>query len=153
MILHVIRSQYLAAMAMLRAAVVACPDDLWGAADDMDAVWHKAYHALFYTHLYLHPRLAEFRAWEKHREPEVGPPFSREEILEFDAFVCGQVISLTESLDFLADSGFDWLPMSKLELQIYSIRHIQQHAGELFERIGARTGVDLPWHGLGVPNN
>ena len=33
------------------------------------------------------------------------------------------------------------------ELQIYSIRHIMQHVGELAERLGTRTGVEIDWVG------
>jgi len=55
MIRLVIRSQYLAALAMLRAAVVACPDAQWGAAAGKNSVWDKEYHALFYVHLYVQP--------------------------------------------------------------------------------------------------
>ncbi|MCB9122287.1 MAG: hypothetical protein H6640_21400 [Caldilineaceae bacterium] len=50
--------------------------------------------------------------------------------------------------DLSAPSGFDWLPMNKLELQIYSMRHLQQHAGELMERLGSRAGIDVPWVGM-----
>jgi hypothetical protein len=40
--------------------------------------------------------------------------------------------------------------MLTLELQIYSIRHIMQHAGELMERLGARTDVEIDWVGRKV---
>ena len=36
-----------------------------------------------------------------------------------------------------------------LELQIYSIRHLQQHTGELMERLGARTGAEIRLGGIG----
>jgi hypothetical protein len=45
-----------------------------------------------------------------------------------------------------APSRFAWIPLNKLELQFYNIRHIQHHTGELFERLGARANVDnLRW--------
>ena len=46
----------------------------------------------------------------------------------------------------LGDSGFNWLPFGKLELQLYNIRHIQQHTGELSQRLGDH-GIDVPWIG------
>ena len=52
------------------------------------------------------------------------------------------------SLDLEAESGFHWLPFDKLELQIYNIRHIQQHTGELYERLGTAGGVELGWVGM-----
>jgi hypothetical protein len=33
-----------------------------------------------------------------------------------------------------------------LELQLYNIRHLQLHTGELCERLGT-TGVDVEWVG------
>ncbi len=38
--------------------------------------------------------------------------------------------------------------MSKAELQIYTIRHLQQHIGELMERLGSRAEVDVDWAGM-----
>jgi hypothetical protein len=37
--------------------------------------------------------------------------------------------------------------MTTLELQIYSIRHIMQHTGELMERLGTRIGAEIDWVG------
>jgi hypothetical protein len=52
------------------------------------------------------------------------------------------------NLDYNAPSGFSWIPLNKLELQLYNIRHIQHHTGELYERLGARAGIgDLRWIG------
>ena len=47
----VIQSQYLAALAMLKQAIVKCPPALWNDPGDRDAAWFKAYHALYYAHL------------------------------------------------------------------------------------------------------
>jgi hypothetical protein len=44
--------------------------------------------------------------------------------------------------------SFYLLPMNKAELQIYTTRHLQQHAGELMERLGARAGLEVEWVGL-----
>jgi hypothetical protein len=51
-------------------------------------------------------------------------------------------------LDLAAESGFYWLPFDKAELQIYNIRHLQQDAGELMERLGSRAGLDVEWVGM-----
>ena len=42
-----------------------------------------------------------------------------------------EVDAMVDSLDLEAESGFYWLPMDKLELQFYNIRHLQMHVGEL----------------------
>ncbi len=40
------------------------------------------------------------------------------------------------------------MPFSKLELQFYTIRHIQQHTGEMMERLGTRAGAEIDWVGM-----
>ena len=53
------------------------------------------------------------------------------------------------AMDLEAEAGFYWLPFDKLELQIYNIRHIHQHTGELCERLGAQGGIEVGWVGMG----
>lgn len=143
-----IQSQFLAALAMLEQVIVKCPDPIWDAPGDKDKFWNKAYHALFYAHLYLQETEKHFQPWEKHHDPDNGEPFTQAEVLEYLAFVQNQVRERVPQLDLEAESGFHWLPFNKLELQIYNIRHIQQHAGELFERLGTRENIELNWVGI-----
>lgn len=152
----VIKSQYHASLEMLRQAIVKCPDSLWDDGEYKNAFWRVTYHALFFTHLYLQPSLEDFSPWVKHKEnyealgrqfPRDGEPYTRGEILEYYQ-VCGEQVE--ERVAFLepdAPSGFHWLPFSKLELQFYNIRHLQQHTGELCERLGARGDVEVGWVG------
>jgi hypothetical protein len=159
---QVIQSQFLAALEMLKQAVVKCPDSIWNAAQDRNKFWHVAYHALFYTHLYLQDTEKDFKPWASHRDeyqfmgqvpwpphnpPKIGEPYTREEILDYLTFVQEQVRERLPALDLEAASGFGWQPFGKLELQIYNIRHLQQHTAELHERLGARAGIDLNWIG------
>jgi hypothetical protein len=51
-------------------------------------------------------------------------------------------------MDLEAESGFYWLPFDKLELQFYNIRHVQQHTGELCERLGAQGEIEVDWVGM-----
>jgi hypothetical protein len=68
-------------------------------------------------------------------------------VLDYLVFCQQQVVERVPQLDLEASSGFDWLPFGKLELQFYTIRHIQQHTGELMERLGTRANVQLDWVG------
>jgi hypothetical protein len=151
---QIIRSQYLAALEMLKQAVVKCPDSVWNAPEDKNKFWHVAYHALFYTHLYLQKTIADFKPWDKHQEglqrpgsvvENTPPAFDREEILAYLSICQEEVVEKTRVLDLESASGFEWLPFNKLELQLYNLRHLQQHVGELYERLGARAGIDLDW--------
>lgn len=158
----IIQSQYLAALAMLEQAVVRCPDELWDNEEDKGKFWHVAYHVLFYTHLYLQKTEHDFQPWARHRpdyeqmgpppwapdqQPEIGEPYPKADVLEYLAFCRKEVAIHTAELNLDAPSGFEWLPFTKFELQIYSIRHLQQHVGELMERLGRRAGVDVDWVG------
>ena len=60
---RILKSQYRASLAMLRASVEACPDALWYDATPKNAFWQIAYHTLFFTHLYLQPEEQAFRPW------------------------------------------------------------------------------------------
>lgn len=151
-----VRSQYHAALEMLRLAVVRCPEGLWDDKAFANRFWHVAYHALYYTHLYLQPTADDFSPWGKDRQgysdlgrPPDGPPYTVEEILEYHALCRQQVEEQVGALDLAAPSGFRWLRFDKLELQFYNIRHVQQHVGELCERLGVAAGVDVDWVGAG----
>jgi hypothetical protein len=155
-----ITSQYLAALEMLKQAVVLCPELLWNSADDKNKFWHIAYHALFFTHLYLHESLKTFKPWPGHRPeyenlgplpwpphdmPKIGEPYDRAALLEFVAFCQQEVMGKVPRFDLQAPAGFDWLPFNRLELHLYNIRHLQQHTGELMERLGTRASIEFGW--------
>jgi hypothetical protein len=151
----VIKSQYLAALAMLEQAVTACPEALWDDPAAENKFWQIAYHALFYTHLYLQESESHFRPWPKHRKearsigPQPGPAYRQEDILEYLAFCRDEVETRLAELALEGESsGFDWLPFGKLELQLYNIRHLQHHTGELYERLGTQAAVEVNWVGM-----
>jgi hypothetical protein len=149
---EIIKSQYWASLEMLREAVRCCPDSLWDNQEDQNRFWQVAFHALFYTHLYLQPNEQAFVPWNKnktgtHRLEKDGDPYRKEEILEYFEVCREQVEAQVPALDLEAPSGFEWIPFNKLELQFYNIRHIQHHTGELCERLGASGNVEVPWIG------
>ncbi len=149
------RSQYRAALGMLQQAIVLCPAAMWNDPADRNRFWRVAYHVTFFTHLYLSGSLREFAPWKVEltrlrlqdlaRDAEGFEPCSREDILAYVDFVRGAVDEKVPSLDLSAESGFDWLKCDKLELQLYNIRHLQHHTGELMERLGSRAGVEVEW--------
>jgi len=160
---EILKSQYLASLEMLKNAIVACPDSMWTESGHQNQYWHIAFHAVFYTHLYLQHTEDDFKAWEKHRDeynfmgslpypphdkPKIGEPYTNAEVLEYLDLCKEQVVSIVPSLDLEGiESGFYWLPFDKLELQFYNIRHLQHHTGELCERLGTKAGVDIDWVG------
>src|ERR1051325_11462885 len=106
---RVLKSQYHAALAMLREAVERCPADEWSNADHTNAFWQVAYHTLYFTHLYLQPNLAAFRSWERQQNdvqhpdgipgpadpastlPLIPPPYPKSEVLAYWGVCDGMV--------------------------------------------------------------
>lgn len=175
-----LKGQYHAVLAMLRSAIELCPDDVWSGPSTGNPFWRIAYHALYYTHLYLQPNERSFRPWEHHqtgiqdlddvpaspelqallelphRPPQTGVPYTRAEILAYWS-VCDRIVdAAVDALDVLdPESGFSWhKPVrSKVEQQIASIRHIQLHATQLASRVHAATGASVDWVGGRVPDS
>jgi DinB superfamily len=154
-----VASQFNSALSMLTKAIELCPESLW-LGGGPNRFWHVAYHALFYTHFYLAPSDAEFVAWEKHRPgynyfgaapgrpneaPKVDEPYTQAELLEYAAFCRGEIESRIAAVDLDAPSGFYWLPINKFELQLYNLRHLAHHTGQLADRLRSEAGVGLPW--------
>ncbi len=141
----ILQSQYYASLAMLKQAIFKCPPAVWNAPHDKDAFWFKAYHTLYYAHKYLQINPKDFKYWKKHHKPDSEKPLAKEEILEYMAFVEGQVADRIPLTDLEASAGFLGNRLSKMELQIINIRHIQEHTGELYERLGSRENIALDW--------
>ncbi|MCC6695534.1 MAG: DinB family protein [Candidatus Hydrogenedentes bacterium] len=158
-------SQYRAALSMLRAAIERCPGEHWCNPAYTNRFWNVAYHALFFTDLYLCESDAAFKPWEKHRVdyqylgplwwdgnrvPAIGEPYTKEEVIEYLDFCERAVQERMARTELSAPSGFHWLPFGKLELQFYNIRHIQHHAAQLIERLREDAGIAIEWV-RGVP--
>jgi hypothetical protein len=93
-----IKSQYHATLDMMRQVILKCPDPLWAARDSYQPYWRIAFHALFFTHLYLQITEKDFVPWPKHRdqaqflgqlpwpphdEAKIGEPYLKEELIEY----------------------------------------------------------------------
>jgi hypothetical protein len=155
-----LKSQYHAALAMLRQAVELCPDTLWTSGNP-NPFWQVAYHAAFFTHLYIQPNEAAFRPWEDHREeyqfletlpwpphraPNIGEPYAKSQVLDYVAKCDDMVEAAVDALDLAAtDPGFWWYKVSKLEHQIINIRHIQHHTTHLAARLRAAADLVVDW--------
>ncbi len=156
-----IRSQFLATLEMLKHAVEKCPEALWLKPIGDAKYWHIAYHALFYLHLYLADNEGAFVAWHKHRPdynflgpkpypphdvPVIGEAYTKTDVLEYVQFCKEAASRKVHEGNLMDESGFSWLPFSRFEMHIYSIRHLQQHVGELMAILG-QAGINVDWVG------
>jgi len=152
--LEIIRSQYLAALEMLKHAISTCPPAVWNDPADQNRSWYVAYHALYFIHYYLQESEADFEVWQGHWDeanpelPDMDAGYTQADLLDYLSFCQAEVNRKVPALNPEAAAGFARRHMTKFELQIYSIRHIMQHTGELLERNGTRAGVEGIWVGM-----
>lgn len=167
-----LKSQYHATLAMLREGVELCPEKLWYAQAGRTAPWQLAYHALYFTHLYLQTHLEAFEPWEGHQGnvqhedtfpgpplphvdqslPELPDPYTKEQVLAYWTYCDGMVDDWVDAMDLTSpESGFFWYDVPKLEHQVINIRHLAHHTGQLVDRVrrGADRGVG--WVGARRP--
>lgn len=140
----ILQSQYLAALAMFKQAVVQCPPAVWNDKRDKDRFWYVAYHTLRFAHQYLKAKDEGYPRWEQRPHANPGVPFTKDEILEKLAQVEQDVHEQIPLMNLEEKTGATGALANKLELQIYNIRHIQQHTGELYQRLSA-TDAKLNW--------
>jgi hypothetical protein len=107
---------------MLRQTITQCPESIWNAASDKNRSWQVAYHALFFTHLYLGESEEAFIPWDKHRDgyeefpaSENGEPYDKDTILAYLAFCEQQVKARVQQLDMEAVAAFHRRQRSTLD--------------------------------------
>jgi hypothetical protein len=144
-----LKEQYHAGLAMLAECVEKCPEDVWLEGEHERPFWGIAFHAVFYTHLYLVQNEAAFQPWPGQRGnhlPEGDDFYRRSEILDYIRFVDERIDPTVDQLDLASDeTGYSWYPnMSKLSHELMNLRHTQGHVGQLSELLMAR-GIDTDW--------
>jgi hypothetical protein len=159
----ILKSQFEAALAMLKQCVEACPLEHWEGKIANDTFRQVAYHTLFFADLYLTPNEDAFSLRDLHhrggdeRGPTVSAGLSKDETLAY-LLNCRQKMIETlaaetqESLQ--GPSGFSYRRFSRCELHVNNIRHVQHHVGQLsayLRRVDASLSDPkaLPWVGTG----
>jgi hypothetical protein len=152
---------------MLRECIEKCPQSVWDDVAHKNTYWQIAYHALYFTHLYLQPRSDDFVPWSEHQSdvqnpdglagptdpnsslPLIPEPYTKAQVLAYCLFCDGMVDTAVDALDLgLEDSGFHWYPIPKLEHQLVNIRHLQHHVAQLADRLRNEADVGINWVGM-----
>ena len=130
----VLQGQYLAALKMLKEAIQKCPESVWAAPQDKDKFWFKAHHVLYWAQRDLKhtPGFVPFR---DRGRTDAAQPKSRSELLDY-------VTHLQQQIERRGQVGFQ---LDQMGRWITGLRHIQQHTGELYERLGTREHITLHW--------
>jgi hypothetical protein len=153
--------QFSASLDTLNYCIQTCPDTEWQE-DHKDAPFSQVvFHALFYADFYLGRDSVPFKEQPFHvshrdkfsdyEELEDKRPehlYEKEFCLEYLAH-CKAKLKATveaETTETLAgESGIDFRIISRAELYVYNMRHIQHHAAQLGLRIQMVTGKEMPW--------
>lgn len=158
----VIWPQFGAAIDTLENALHACPDELWRERLWTDTelpesaeFWYLVYHTLFWLDLYLSGTREGFAPPAPFTLDELDPagvlpaqPYTKDELQNYLAY-CRRKCQAT--LDTLSDekagqrTGFPWIEDSLAELQLYNMRHVQEHAAQLNMLLGQKTGSGPGW--------
>jgi hypothetical protein len=146
--------QYRATLGMLLQCVERCPDTLWESGGPERPFWRIAYHAAFYTHLYLMPTEQDFIPWDKHTYDATSlwgsdntpvDAYTKADLLGYVQSIIAHVEAYLDAIDLTSeDSGFHWYSIPKLDHILLNLRHLGIHVGQLQERLYAE-GVDLDW--------
>ncbi len=157
--------QFSAAIDMLRNALRDCPDELWEKqlwADHPDQwvaagfskFWYLGYHTLFWLDLYLTGAEEGFVPPEpfalvEMEANEVLPPtYTRAELLGYLEGCrgrCQATLSALTHEEANRECRFGWGEVSFAELQLYNLRHVQEHGAHLSMFIGQQTGKSTSW--------
>jgi len=150
-----VASQFDATLDMLEECLRNCPAKQWNAKVAKYEFWHVAYHALYCTDLYTakteHAWAPHKRFHPKGRDELVGEypsrEFSKRELLAYLKHTRALVhasLARETSRTLAGPSGFSWVPVTRAELAIYSMRHVQHHAGQLGALL-RRAKVKTKW--------
>lgn len=149
--------QFGAAIDMFDNAISACPDQLWIASlwnnpeeeAGYSQVWFIAYHTLFWLDLFLTGSSEGFAPpapFVRGKLPE--KPYTKEQVQTYLAECRRKCQATIEGLtDETANRlcKFEWMELSFLELQLYCMRHVQEHAAQLSLLIGREDVTATDW--------
>lgn len=158
-IVTALTSQYVAALEMLRSAVLQAPEEIWDSPDHENRTWRLVYHTLWGVRFYLGSSPEAFQpwegaiegaeslggSWEEEGATQVEGVHTPDELLAFLDDLLANVNTAVASQPLEAASGFEWYPCSRFELHINTIRHTQHHAAQLIARVRAHGARGIPW--------
>lgn len=163
--IHILSSQFDAAISMLDECIRLCPSDQWDTPVGKYPFWHVAYHVLCFIDCYS---AKNNDAWVPDQRPDGLHPLGRTELDEeypsrrFEqAELLGylakgrslvqQALAAETDTSLRGPSGFSHIPMTRAEHHLHSLRHIQHHTGQLtcFLR---RANVETRWRKAAAPS-
>ncbi len=157
--------QFGAAIDMFGDTLRDCPDDLWEKrlwADQPDqwvaagfsTFWYLGYHTLFWLDLYLTGAEEGFAPPAPFDLVEMEPgevlprTYTRHELLAYLAYCrrkCQETISAMTGEQAHRLCRFAWGEVTFAELQLYNLRHVQEHGAQLRLFLGQHAQRPKDW--------
>jgi len=152
-LIRVVKNQLDMSLAMVKSAIEACPDGLWGAKAGGFVLWQQILHALSGTLFWMRGDNGEFD--EPFRDRKVYPELERDPV---GTVTKGEMRALAERTGALAEAFFagkddDWLlapnatydKRTNAEVSLGQIRHLMYHAGHFDSALRDRGLAAVPW--------
>ena len=148
-----------AAIDMLENALRACPDELWSARlwdnpsqrSEFSEFWYIVYHTLFWLDLYLSGSVEGFAPPAPFRLDELDPAgllpdrrYTKDELqsyLDYGRQKCRAMLKTLPDENTQQIYRFSWGEVSYVELLVYTMRHVQEHAAQLNLFSGAANWI------------
>jgi len=157
--------QFGAAIDMVRDALRDCPDELWEkplwqdqpdqwVAPGFSAFWYLGYHTLFWLDLYLtgaeegFTPPAPFDLVEMESGEVLPRTYTRAELLDYLETCrrkCRETLGALSTGQAYRLCRFPWGELPFAELQLYSLRHVQEHGAQLRMFLGQHAGQSTSW--------
>ncbi len=158
--------QFGAAIDMLGNALRDCPDELWEKSlwggqpgqsmpAGFAAFWYLGYHTLFWLDLYLSGSEEGFAPPAPFDLVEMDPAgvlpprtYTRAELLGYLGYCrrkCQETIGALSNEQASRLCRFPWGELPFAELQLYNLRHVQEHGAQLRMFLGQQAGKSARW--------
>lgn len=146
---EIVWDQFGASIDMLENAVTACPEAVWADPSeaphwkerDVAGFWYVVYHTLFWLDRYLTDPPTDFVPRQPFTLDELDPAgilpdrvYTKDEMLAYLRECrekCHATIANMSDEEASQPCGLDWLPITRAELLLYGLRHVQHHVGQL----------------------
>jgi len=133
--------QFGAAIDMLENAIRACPDPLWDDRLRQPEFWYLTFHTLFFLDFYLAGSPHGFAPPAPFTLDELSPdgimperPYTKAELLlylDHGRRKCRAAIDAITDVAASQRCGFEERDVTRGELFLYNLRHVQHHAAQL----------------------
>lgn len=137
----ILKAQFTAAIDTLENAINACPESLWVDQTKFHQFWYIASHTLFWLDFYLSESPETFRPPEPFGLEELDPsgvipdpPHSKEQLLAYlqhGRKKCVEAINSMTPESGMKPYKVGRVNLSRAELHLYILRHVQHHAAQL----------------------